>query len=388
MNKYYDQVCSFIDAHKDEMIAKWRDFVNLEGRYDEKENVEKVQKWFERELQETGFRTWTVPSRPDRCSVLLGVLGEKRGTAPIMFGGHLDTVHSKGAFGCENPFRIESGKAFGPGVLDMKGGLIIALYVVKALNELGYKEHPIKFVIAGDEEGDHVGTDVDILYTNESKGALCAFNMETGHISNSLCVGRKGQYTFYATVHGKGGHAGNEFSKGHNALTDAVLKIADLIKVTNLDTGTTVTPSVLHCGKNTTSIPDFCEFAVDVRIMNDTEGERVKKEFDRILNTSYVGGTSTEYRLETAKLYPFEPNEKILSLLAHVNKTAEENGFRQFGQIVLGGASDAGAISRADIPCLCSCGVIGEYNHNLREYAVIDSMFERAKIYTLAILSM
>ena len=388
MSSHRDAVCAFIDAHRDEMIGKWRDFVNLEGHYSEKENVEKAQAWFRHELEQTGFRTWTVPSRPDRCSVLLGVLGEERSTAPIMFGGHLDTVHPKGAFGCEKPFRIEDGKAFGPGVLDMKGGLIIALYVVKALNELGYKEHPIKFVVAGDEEGDHVGTDVDVLYTNESKGALCAFNMETGHITNSLCVGRKGQYTFYATVHGKGGHAGNEFTKGHNALTDAVLKIAELVKVTNLDTGTTVTPSVLHCGKNTTSIPDLCEFAVDVRIMNDAEGERVKKEFDRILNTSYVGGTNTEYRLETAKLYPFEPNEKILGLLAHVNKTAEENGFKPFGQIILGGASDTGAISRAGIPCLCSCGVIGEFNHNLREYAVVDSMFERAKIYTLAILSM
>ena len=388
MSSHRDAVCAFIDAHRDEMIGKWRDFVNLEGHYSEKENVEKAQAWFRHELEQTGFRTWTVPSRPDRCSVLLGVLGEERSTAPIMFGGHLDTVHPKGAFGCEKPFRIEDGKAFGPGVLDMKGGLIIALYVVKALNELGYKEHPIKFVVAGDEEGDHVGTDVDVLYTNESKGALCAFNMETGHITNSLCVGRKGQYTFYATVHGKGGHAGNEFTKGHNALTDAVLKIAELVKVTNLDTGTTVTPSVLHCGKNTTSIPDLCEFAVDVRIMNDAEGERVKKEFDRILNTSYVGGTNTEYRLETAKLYPFEPNEKILGVLAHVNKTAEENGFKTFGQIILGGASDTGAISRAGIPCLCSCGVIGEFNHNLREYAVVDSMFERAKIYTLAILSM
>lgn len=388
MNKYRDQICAFIDAHRDEMIGKWRDFVNLEGRYDEKENVEKAQAWFRKELEAAGFRTWTVPSRPDRCSVLLGVLGEDRGTAPIMFGGHLDTVHPKGAFGRENPFRIEDGKAYGPGVLDMKGGLILGLYVVKALESVGYKDHPVKFVVAGDEEGDHVGTDVDKLYTEESRGALCAFNMETGHITNSLCVGRKGQYTFYATVHGKGGHAGNEFTKGHNALTEAVLKIADMIKVTDLDTGTTVTPSVMHCGKNTTSIPDLCEFAVDVRIMNDAEGARVKNEFDRIMKNSYLGGTTTEYRLETAKLYPFEPNEKILGLLDKVNQAAIDNGFKPFGKIVLGGASDTGAISRAGVPCLCSCGVIGEFNHNLKEYAVVDSMFERAKIFALTILSM
>ena len=146
-----------------------------------------------------------------------------------------------------------------------------------------------------------------------------------------------------------------------------------MIKVTDLDTGTTVTPSVMHCGKNTTSIPDLCEFAVDVRIMNDAEGARVKNEFDRIMKNSYMGGTTTEYRLETAKLYPFEPNEKILGLLDKVNQAAIDNGFKPFGKIVLGGASDTGAISRAGVPCLCSCGVIGEFDHNLKAYPYIKS---------------
>lgn len=388
MNNYYGPVCKYIDEHRDEMIEKWRNFVNLEGRFDEKENVEKAQEWIRSELDQAGFRTWTVESRPDRCSVLLGILGEDRPGAPILFGGHIDTVHPKGSFGRENPFYIEKGKAYGPGVLDMKGGIILALYVVKALESVGYHDHPIKFMFAGEEEGDHVGTDVDLLFTEESKGALFALNMETGHISNSLCVGRKTQYTYFATVHGKGGHAGNEFTKGHNALSEAVLKIADMQKVTNLEKGTTVTPSVLHCGKNTSSIPDLCEFAVDVRIMNTAEGERVKEEFDNIMNHAYIPGTKTEYTLELAKLHEFEPNEKILGLLDFMNQIASENNFKPFGKIILGGASDTGSIARAGIPVLCSCGVIGEFNHNLKEYAMVESMFERAKIYTLAILSM
>ena len=388
MNNYYGPVCKYIDEHRDEMIEKWRNFVNLEGRFDEKENVEKAQEWIRLELDQAGFRTWTVESRPDRCSVLLGILGEDRPGAPILFGGHIDTVHPKGSFGRENPFYIEEGKAYGPGVLDMKGGIILALYVVKALESVGYHDHPIKFMLAGEEEGDHVGTDVDLLFTEESKGALFALNMETGHISNSLCVGRKTQYTYFATVYGKGGHAGNEFTKGHNALSEAVLKIADMLKVTDLEKGTTVTPSVLHCGKNTSSIPDLCEFAVDVRIMNTFEGERVKKEFDKIMNHAYIPGTTTEYILELAKLHEFEPSEKILGLLDFMNQIASENNFKPFGKIILGGASDTGSIARAGIPVLCSCGVIGEFNHNIKEYAMVESMFERAKIYTLTILSM
>lgn len=386
--EYREQVCQFIDAHRDEMIEKWKQLVNLEGHYSEKENVEKAQAWLRAEMEAVGFRCWTAPSRPDRCSVLLGLWGEENPGKPVVFAGHIDTVHPKGSFGKDDPFYIEDGKAYGPGVLDMKGGVIIALYVVKALASLGYDERPVKFLFAGEEEGDHVDTDVDLLFTEECKGALCAFNMETGHITNSLCVGRKTQYTFRATVHGKGGHAGNEFTKGHNALHEAVLKVADLIPLTDLDKGTSVTASVMHCGKNTSSIPDLCEFAVDVRITNEAEGKRIRDAFDRVMNRAYVPGTTTEYTLELAKLHEFEPNEQILGLLAFVNGVAEENGFAPFGQITLGGASDTGSIVRAGIPALCSCGVIGEFNHNRREYAVVESLFDRAKIYTLAMLSL
>lgn len=388
MNAYRDKVIAYFDSHRDEMIGKWKQIVNLEGRFDEKENVEKVQAWLRGEMEAAGFRCWTVPSRPDRCGVLLGVWGEGNPGQPVVFSGHIDTVHPKGSFGGENPFRIEGGKAYGPGVLDMKGGVIIALYVVKALAELGFRERPVKFIFAGEEEGDHVGTDVDLLFTEESRGALCAFNMETGHITNSLCVGRKTQYTFTATVHGQGGHAGNEFEKGRNALHEAVAKLADLIPLTDLDKGTTVTASVLHCGKNTSSIPDTCEFAVDVRIMNAEEGRRIEEAFAKVMNHSYVPGTTTEYALEKAKLHEFEPNGQIMKLWNFVNQEARDNGFAPFGKITLGGASDAGSIARAGIPVLCSCGVIGEFNHNIREYAVVDSMFDRAKIYTLAVLDM
>lgn len=388
MESYHSEIFHYIDAHHDEMLEKWKQLVNLEGRFDEKENMEKVQAWLRQEMEAEDFRCWTVPSRPDRCSVLLGVLGEECPGKPVVFAGHIDTVHPKGSFGRDDPFYIEDGKAFGPGTVDMKGGVIIALYVVKALNSIGWKERPVKFIFAAEEEGDHVGTDVDLLFTDECHGALCAFNMETGHISNSLCVGRKTQYSFFATVHGKGGHAGNEFTKGHNALHEAVLKIADMIQLTDLEKGTTVTASVMHCGSNTSSIPDLCDFALDVRVCNEAEGQRIRKEIDAIMKHTYVPGTTTEYRLDMAKLHAFEPNEKILALFDFVNKIAQENGFEPFGKITLGGASDTGSIVRADIPALCSCGVTGEFNHNRREYAVVQSLFDRAKIYAMTVLSL
>lgn len=390
MNQYYDQINSFIDSHKDEIIEKWKTLVNLEGHYDEKKNVEKARDFVQHEFEQEGFRCHVHELMPERAGILIGTMGEDRPGGPILFSGHLDTVHHTGAFGKEQPFEIRDGKAFGPGVLDMKGGVILALYVVKALNAIGYKEHPIKIVFAGEEESDHIGNNADEIFTQEAKGALCAFNMETGHIQNRLCVGRKTQYTVRAKVHGLGGHAGNEFTKGHNAVHESILKCQQLMRLTDLDVGTTATVSVITSGGNTnsTSIPDLSEFVVDIRVFTNEIGAKVLERVDEIMHTTFVEGTTTEYYVDRAKLHPFDTNPQIQKLFDLVNRTAEENGFPAFGTIRLGGASDAGAISEAGVPVLCSCGPIGEYNHNIREYAVVQSLFDRAKIYAMAITEM
>ena len=387
MNQYYNEINRFIDAHKDEMVEKWKTLVNMEGHYDEKENVERAAGWLKNEFEQEGFQCRIHEVMKERAGILVGVLGSDRPGKPVIFSGHIDTVHHSGSFGKENPFEIRDGKAYGPGVLDMKGGIIISLYVVKALNHLGYNEHPIKILYAGEEESDHIGNDADIFYTEESKGALCAFNMETGHIENRLCVGRKTQYTVRAKVHGLGGHAGNEFTKGKNAVHEAIFKAAELTKLTDLDRGTTVTVSVINSGTNTntTSIPDLSEFAVDIRVFSDEIGKKVLEDVDQIMKKVFVEGTTTEYYVDLAKLHPFEPNPQIMRLFSLVNQVAADHGFAAFGQIQLGGASDAGAIAAAGIPVLCSCGPIGEFNHNVREYAVVDSLFERVKIYALTV---
>ena len=387
MNQYYNEINRFIDAHKDEMVEKWKTLVNMEGHYDEKENVERAAGWLKNEFEQEGFQCRIHEVMKERAGILVGVLGSDRPGKPVIFSGHIDTVHHSGSFGNENPFEIRDGKAYGPGVLDMKGGIIISLYVVKALNHLGYNEHPIKILYAGEEESDHIGNDADIFYTEESKGALCAFNMETGHIENRLCVGRKTQYTVRAKVHGLGGHAGNEFTKGKNAVHEAIFKAAELTKLTDLDRGTTVTVSVINSGTNTntTSIPDLSEFAVDIRVFSDEIRKKVLEDVDQIMKKVFVEGTTTEYYVDLAKLHPFEPNPQIMRLFSLVNQVAADHGFAEFGQIQLGGASDAGAIAAAGIPVLCSCGPIGEFNHNVREYAVVDSLFERAKIYALTV---
>src|SRR5699024_6041606 len=129
------------------------------------------------------------------------------------FSGHMDTVFPTGSFG-EELFLIKDGKAHGPGVLDMKGGIIIALYAIKALNHIGYNERPLKIIISGDEEIGHINSSGNDIITKEAEGGVCAFNLETGRADHSLCIGRKGRIECHVTVNGVESHAGNDFESG------------------------------------------------------------------------------------------------------------------------------------------------------------------------------
>ena len=385
-NNMFNTICEYIDAHRDEMVEKLTTFVNLEGHFTEKENVLKARTWFQKELEAEGFKCRFREVADDRCGIMIADLGEDRPGKPIMFSGHCDTVHYTGSFGGPNPTRVEDGKIYGPGVLDMKGGLIIALYATKALNAAGYKDHPIKFIVVGEEESDHVGNNGDKILTEESKGSLCCFNMETGKLQNAICTQKKSQFTYYLTVDGVGGHAGNDFLKGRNAINEAVFKIEEIIKLTDLSQGTTVTTAVIKGGGHTSGIADHCEVVFDIRVTNEAEAQRTLNAMYEIAGKTFIEGTTTKLDYYRAKLLPLQETEETVKFFNLINDVAVSNGFDPFEKLHLGGASDAGNIEAAGIPVVDNCGIRGEYAHNLKEYGVVESLYDRAKIFAGTVL--
>lgn len=386
MENQLAKIFTFIDEHKEDMVQDLRTFADLEGHFEEKDNVLKARTWLQQQLEKEGFACRFREVADDRCGIMIAELGMDRPGKPIIFSGHCDTVHYTGSFGGENPTVIKDGKIFGPGVLDMKGGLIIALYVAKALNFIQYKEHPIKLIVVGEEESDHVGNDGNKILTAESKGALCCFNMETGQMNNSLCTQKKSQFTYYLSVDGVGGHAGNDFLKGRNAINEAVYKIQKIIELTDLSVGTTVTTAVIKGGGHTSGIADHCEVVFDVRVTNENEAKRIMDSMYEITDETFIEGTKSKLTYYRAKLLPLQETKEAIRLLDFVNTVAKDNGFDEFGKVHLGGASDAGNMAAAGIPVLDNCGIIGQYAHNKKEYGIIDFLYSRAKIFAGTVL--
>ena len=371
-----EKIDAYIESHRDEMFEFWKFLVDTASQARERSAALDLCNKLEKVLVENGFECTQIDVGEVNSHALLGVLGADRPGAPILFSGHYDTVSLPG----EHPFRVdEEGHARGLGCLDMKGGIAIALYVVKALNEIGWAERPIKFLFLGDEEKGHQGANTPEVIMEQARGALCAFNMETGLVSNNICIGRKGGGVANFTVHGVGAHSGNDFLKGRNSIAETAKKICDLQALTNLELGTTVSVTMISGGTVPNCIPPECKIDVDVRYELSAERDRVVNSLKEIAEKNYIDGCTTDYEYNEY-MAPFETTDEGVRLATFVAEVSEAVGLGEMGQIRLGGGSDASYITMAGVPTICSMGVRGEFNHTDREYALPESLYERAKL--------
>ena len=174
MNNLKNNAFQFIDAHRQDMLALWQELVNTESGSADKPGIDAVAARIRQVLDQAGGLTTTV-EMAKAGNVLVGEIGAGRGTAPVLFMGHMDTVFSTGTV-AKRPFTITDGTAYGPGVLDMKGGIVAALFAMQALQAAGYDTRPLKMILAGDEEVAHVNSNAAEVFMTEAKGAVAAFN--------------------------------------------------------------------------------------------------------------------------------------------------------------------------------------------------------------------
>lgn len=380
-----NQVSQFLASNQTEMMELWRTLVNMESFTEDIEAVNALGETVGLLFEQEGF-SCSLKHVGGAGKTLVGIQGLDRPDKPILFTGHLDTAIPSGALG-KNPFRIDGNKAYGPGVLDMKGGLVITLYIIKALNSIGYREHPIKIIFSGDEESGHHGTDGAVLLEKEASGSLAAFHMITGLEDNCLCTGRKGSLACRIKIHGNASHAGNDFLSGRNAIEEAAHKILRIQALTDISKGTTVSVATIHGGTIPSAIPGECCMEVDGRFTKPEEYKRLMEALNDIAYQTYVEGTRTE--IEFFRYAPiYETTGDVLKFYNYICETAKEFQFAQPGYKTLGGFSDAAYVGMAGVPVICSCGVRGSGNHTRNEYAIVSSLVERIKFLVACVLNM
>lgn len=377
-----EDVFAYIDDHKAQMMDLWQDLVNQDSPASYREGVDLVAKRVFKELEEAGASTrWDEEGK----ALIAEIPGDSR--APVLLLGHMDTVFPVGE-AARRPFTVEGSRVTGPGALDMKGGVAVMLSALKALHSAGFSGRPLKVILVSDEEIAHNGSKATVMLQREARGCAACFNCETGYEDNSLVIGRKGGVVFKAAVHGIAAHAGNNPRQGRSAIWKMAKKIDDIQNMTDWDKGITFNVGTIKGGTVSNAIPDYCEVEGDIRFQDPDISPLVKEELLKVLNHTYIEGTKTELLLYHEGMLPMKMTEENRKLFEFVKKTGEENGIPVSEGKLVGGGSDSGYVVYAGVPTVCAMGVKGRFNHTRDEYALKDSLFERAKLLGAVILKM
>ena len=230
------QIESFIGANKEEMVSFLEKLVNFEGKHGEKEKLILTANYLKNAFCEIGLDTQLIEVGENNAPIVTGIMNADAPGKPILFTGHYDTVFGAGSRG-KNPFYVKDGKAYGPGVCDMKGGITIAYFVAKALKTIGFTEAPVRLFFVGDEEVNHQGGNAIDRIKEYTRDALVVFNMENRYESGQLCVGRKGNFEYRVITHGLAAHPGHNFDDGRNAIEEMAHKVIALQKPLRTITG-------------------------------------------------------------------------------------------------------------------------------------------------------
>ncbi len=380
MEDIQKRIEAYIDSKRDEMLREWQSLVEDEAHCSELENTRRVARHIMRLFEESGVTCRLIEPHEDTPPVVYGVIGEGRQGGPVILSGHYDTVFREGWLK-DHPFRIDrDGHAHGPGCLDMKGGIIIAAYVIRALEASGFSDRPVRIAFCGDEEAGPNHSYTGKVLQECARGCVAAFNMETGLPDGCLCTGRKGMAVGSFTTHGVSAHSGNAFEAGRNAIVEAAHKMIRLHGLTDLETGTHVNVAMVKGGLMINQVPDECTVQYSIRFKSMKEMDRTLQAVGELMKKTYIEGTVTEHH-PSGGGGVFEETAENLALTDFISRISEKDGYGKVGHAFLGGGSDAPNLARYGAVTLCSCGIQGEWNHTDREYAIVESLFTRSKLW-------
>lgn len=329
------------------------------------------------ELKKLGASIEKVPNGAAGGNHVLATL-KGTGKARILLMAHMDTVFKEGT-AAERPFRIQDGRAYGPGVMDDKGGIVAGIYALKVLDNLKFKDYAqITFLLdASEETGSEIATD---LIKKTAKAHDVTLNLEPGRPADGLVVWRKGSATALVEVKGKAAHAGVAPELGRNAAMEAAHQILQLGKLGDEAKKTTINFTVLKAGDRTNVIPDQATAKADVRAAVPEEFDRIEKDLARVSANKLIADTEVKTTLQRG-LPPMPQTEQSDALVAMAQGIYGELG-RKLTIEGSGGAADSSLSAGVGTPTLDGFGIVGGNIHTPEEYAEVESVAPR--IYLLA----
>ena len=357
---------SRFDARRERLAEDLEAAVSQESPSEDAERVTSLARWVRDRLRERGVAAETHPcaGRGDAVSARVG------GGGGILILGHLDTVWACGTLR-DFPYRIDGDRASGPGIFDMKAGIVVAMAALAGLAEEGSGKATL--LLVPDEE---VGSAASRARTVElALRHRSVFVLEPS-LDGAAKVARKGHGVFRLRFRGRAAHAGLEPERGASALSELARCVMFLESLADPSSETTVAPTVARSGEKINVIPEHGELSADVRVWSVAEASRVEEAIrnyrpaDARVEVEVDGGVDRP---------PLEPTPASLALYERARGLAEELGFA-LGAAHVGGASDGNLTAAAGIPTLDGLGPRGGHAHAREEFVSLSDLPRRAAL--------
>ena len=353
------------------MISCIRELVECESPSDDPAGIRKCADLFGGMLGDIA-RVRIYPGKHLRCEFRLP---GSRKQGQILALGHSDTVWPLGTLKTM-PFRQARGRLWGPGVLDMKAGLVFFAFAMRILRELNIPvRRRVVLQINSDEE---VGSASSRLLTEETareSAAVLVLEPGTG-LDGKLKTARKGVGDFSITVRGRAAHAGLDFEKGANAVVEMARQIERIASFTRLHQGVTVSPGVIQGGTRSNVVPAECHVEVDVRAPSAAAQRYLERQFaslkpfDKRCSVEVAGGLNRP---------PMERSAGVRGLFQTARTLGAEMGI-SLEESSSGGGSDGSFTAALGIPTLDGLGAVGEGAHASHESILINRIADRTAL--------
>jgi len=373
--------CDWLAAHRGEMIELLEAAVNMDSGSSYKAGADGMATLMESTLKGAGLATQrhAIATHGD-CVSAQSARGE--GTHVLLLG-HMDTVFPVGT-AARRPFRIDGDLAYGPGVADMKAGLVMNAFVARALAEVAAEAPPIQLLFTGDEE---VASPASRHLTLErARGARAVFNAEPGRPTGNVVTGRKGAFFIDFEVGGVAAHAGVNPHKGASAIDAIARKVVELHQLNDPANGISANVGTIQGGMTVNTVADHARAQLDVRYPGTVDRQALHAKILEIIQRSSVKNTHAHVTHEGI-FFALEPSAQSQELLARYQACAAQLQMKVEGEFT-GGSADSGLTASVGAPTLCATGPVGGDVHTDREWLRIDSLVPRAQALALTILSL
>jgi glutamate carboxypeptidase len=374
-------VLDWLERHEPDMLALLETLVNADSPSRDKAAVDAVGGILKDFFATQGIPTETFPSDTHGEAIRAAVDANGSNQRPVMLLGHRDTVFPSGE-AARRPFRIADGRAYGPGVADMKAGLVMNAFVLAAFKACGAAPAPLVALITSDEE--IASPSSRAVIEREARMARLVLNSEPGRANGNVVSGRKGGTFMRFEVFGRAAHSGANFADGRSAIEEMAHKILALHAMTDLARGTTVNVGLVSGGQGVNTTAPHAVGEIDLRTVTAADRAAALDRVAAIMAQCTVPDTHATWEI-MGEFLPLEASAASARLLGLYLDVSAARGAQIAGEFT-GGCADSGYTAAQGIPTLCGLGPVGGKAHTVDEYMEVATLVPRAQAMAATIL--